>query len=158
MRIESRFLLPVSIPTRSAVLSRTFWAPCRSCCGRKTRLCRISDRASSCGGYHQNSDNPGGAALVISVARGREHERIPSVVEGLRTVCASRARSAHRIAMRLNKERARGLRHLGQTPRGCGENPKIFAPHRAAEIGLFQSAALFVVSFFAQSLLGVSWF
>lgn len=37
-------------------------------------------------GITGSSDNPGEAALFVSVIRGVEHERIPPVVEGLRTV------------------------------------------------------------------------
>jgi len=37
-------------------------------------------------GITVSSDNPGEAALFVSVIRGVEHERIPPVVEGLRTV------------------------------------------------------------------------
>jgi hypothetical protein len=37
-------------------------------------------------GITASSDNPGEAALFVSVIRGVEHERIPPVVEGLRTV------------------------------------------------------------------------
>jgi hypothetical protein len=37
-------------------------------------------------GITASSDNPGEAALFVSVIRGVKHERIPPVVEGLRTV------------------------------------------------------------------------